>query len=81
MSMIFPGMDPYLEDPLLWSGVHHRLISAISDQLQPRLRPRYVAIIETRVYVEGPSERSIVPDIYIRATQFWPLAGGCSGGR
>jgi len=65
MSMIFPGMDPYLEDPQLWPGVHHRLIVYISDQLSPLLRPRYVAAIEERVYVEGP-ERDVVPDVSVR---------------
>lgn len=26
----FPGMNPYLENPELWSEVHHRLITAIA---------------------------------------------------
>jgi Protein of unknown function (DUF4058) len=26
MSMIFPGMDPYLEDPKLWPGLHSRMV-------------------------------------------------------
>ncbi|MEH2169914.1 MAG: DUF4058 family protein [Nostoc sp.] len=26
MTYPFPGMNPYLEDPELWSGVHGRLI-------------------------------------------------------
>ena len=50
MGMIFPGMDPYLETPRLWSGVHGRMIVYIADALTPRLRPRYVAAIEERVY-------------------------------
>jgi hypothetical protein len=29
MPSPFPGMNPYLEHPALWSGVHHRLIKAI----------------------------------------------------
>jgi len=49
MSMLFPGMDPYLEDPQIWSGVHTTLIVYIRNQLQPRLRPRYIAAIEVRV--------------------------------
>jgi len=64
MSMIFPGMDPYLEDPELWPGVHNSLIVYIRDQLQPRLRPRYVAAIEERVYVEGPPH-DVRPDLEI----------------
>jgi hypothetical protein len=64
-STIFPGMDPYLEDPQLWPGVHHRLIVYICDQLSPLLRPRYIAAIEERVYVEGP-ERDVIPDVWVR---------------
>ena len=64
MSMIFPGMDPYLEDPELWMGVHNALIVYIRDQLRPGLHPRYVAAIEERVYVERPP-RKIRPDVEI----------------
>lgn len=65
MPSPFPGMDPYLEDPILWSGVHHRLITYISDALNPMLRPRYVANIAERVYIVQP-ERDIIPDVYIK---------------
>jgi hypothetical protein len=65
MSMIFPGMDPYLEDPRLWPGVHHPLITYLRDYLRPLLHPRYLAAIEERVYLEGPS-REISPDIWVR---------------
>jgi hypothetical protein len=65
MAMIFPGMDPYLEDPDLWPGVHSRLVVYISDQLQPLIRPRYIAAVEERVYLEGPG-RDVVPDVSIR---------------
>lgn len=50
MGMIFPGMDPYLERPQLWTGVHSRLIVYLADQLEPLLRPRYVSAVEERVY-------------------------------
>ena len=36
MTYPFPGMDPYLEHPVLWESVHTRLIVAIANQLQPR---------------------------------------------
>ncbi len=62
--MIFPGMDPYLESPQLWPGVHSRLIVYIADLLQPLLRPRYLASVEERVYLERP-DRDIVPDVRI----------------
>lgn len=67
MSMIFPGMDPYLEDPHIWSDVHSRLIVYIAEQLQPLIRPRYIASIETRVFVEGP-DREIIPDVWLKRT-------------
>jgi Protein of unknown function (DUF4058) len=63
MSYPFPGMDPYLEQAVLWEGVHARLIVAIANQLQPRLDPRYVASIEERVFIEGPQRR--IPDVWI----------------
>jgi hypothetical protein len=68
MPMIFPGMDPYLEDPQLWPGVHSALVVYLRDQLQPLLRPRYVAAIEERVFVEGP-DRQIAPDVWLRRSE------------
>ena len=65
MTMIFPGMDPYLEDPLLWSGFHNALVVYIRDQLQPQLRPRYIAAVEDRVFLEE-SPRNIIPDVWVR---------------
>jgi hypothetical protein len=65
MSMIFPGMDPYLEDARVWSTFHHRFVVYLADYLQPRLRPRYSASIDDRVYVEGP-ERFVQPDVTVR---------------
>jgi len=64
METPFPGMDPYLEHPVLWEGVHARLIVAIANQLQPRLDPRYITSIEERVFIEGPQRR--IPDVWIQ---------------
>lgn len=66
MSMIFPGMDPYLEAPELWPGVHNSLIVYIRDFLRPLLHPRYIATIEERVFVEGPQEREFIPDVLLK---------------
>lgn len=65
MTMIFPGMDPYLEDPLLWPGFHNALVVYIRDQLQPQLRPRYIAAVEDRVFLEE-TPRAIIPDVWVR---------------
>ncbi len=59
-------MDPYLEHPVLWEGVHARLVVEIANQLQPRLDPRYVATVEERVFIEGPQRR--IPDVWIQRT-------------
>jgi hypothetical protein len=67
----FPGMDPYLEDPRLWPDVHARLIVYLAEHLQPQLRPRYRAAVETRVFVEGP-DREIIPDVWLRRHQPQP---------
>lgn len=57
MPSPFPGMDPYLEDPARWSGVHHRLISVIGDDLLgPALSPRHVVGVEERVYLANRLE-------------------------
>ena len=68
MAMIFPGMDPYLENPQMWPGVHNALIVYLRDQLQPLLRPRYVASIEERVFIEG-SDRQMIPDVLLKSVR------------
>ena len=62
MNMPFPGMDPYLEHPALWPSVHTRLIVGLANQLTRRLRPRYVATIEERVFIE---DQDRIPDIWV----------------
>lgn len=62
MAGPFPGMDPWLEQPHVWSGIHTRLITYIADELQPQLGERYVASIEQRVYVAS-IDRSFVADV------------------
>ncbi len=64
-------MDPYLESPKLWPDVHHSLISGIRQSLNPRLRPKYVARIEERVYISDETDlgrRVIVPDLLVATT-------------
>ena len=68
MPMPFPGMDPYLEHPILWPSVHMRLIVALANQLGPRLRPHYVASVEERVFIEDPDLQRI-PDAWIQKTR------------
>ncbi len=65
MSTPFPGMDPYLEHPSIWPGVHTRLMVALANQLGPKVRPRYVVSVEGRVFFEGPEEQRI-PDVTVK---------------
>lgn len=67
MASPFPGLDPYLESQL-WADFHSRFIAALSEDLVPKVRPRYVAVIEERVYVEHDPEQPRVilrPDVTI----------------
>ncbi|ESA32375.1 hypothetical protein N836_27680 [Leptolyngbya sp. Heron Island J] len=63
-------MDPYLENPALWSNVHGRMIVAIADTLSPLLLPKYQPIIEESVYRTSDSSSVMVgiPDIAIQKT-------------
>jgi hypothetical protein len=60
----FPGMDPYLEDSVLWPGVHNSFIYCLRSALNRELPPNYVANIEERLYV-SETERRIVPDVAV----------------
>lgn len=45
----FPGMDPWLERPELWPDFHNGLIEAIRGALSPRVLPRYLVRVESRI--------------------------------
>ena len=68
MASPFPGMDPYLESPVIWPDVHHELISEVRAALNANLRPRYVARVELRVYIsddDDPGRQALVPDVRV----------------
>ncbi len=69
MPSPFPGMNPYLEDPELWSEVHHRLITAIAIAIAPDLRPKYRVAIEKRTYLSDIENSVLVgiPDVAVYA--------------
>lgn len=69
MPSPFAGMNPYLEHPVLWPGVHNGLIAALQLALAPQLRPRYYVALEERVYVTEPDQRTFVgrPDVAVIA--------------
>lgn len=47
---LFPGMNPYLENPDLWTEVHFGLISVLARSLNRMITPKYRAAVEKRVY-------------------------------
>ncbi len=68
MGYPFPGMNPWLERPAFWRDVHHSLISALRDDLTPRLAPRYFVAVETHTYITQPGQlppASRYPDVMI----------------
>lgn len=61
-------MDPYLEHPEVWPGVHLLLIAAIAEALSPQLRPKYTVSVEVRMY-ESTGEQSLlvgIPDVAVQ---------------
>jgi hypothetical protein len=58
-------MDPYLEDPDEWQGVHNTLITYLWSALNAVLPPEYIARAEVRCYISY-MERQGVPDLTVR---------------
>ena len=66
MPSPFPGMDPYLEDPALWSDFHASFITYWRDALADCLPENYEARIDEKVrLVEvAPTRRKLIePDV------------------
>lgn len=67
MPSPFPGMDPFIESQR-WESFHHQMISVIAEFLVPKVRPKYFAMPEERVYVQwedGEPYRAIQPDVAV----------------
>ncbi len=63
MPSPFPGMNPYLENPVLWREVHKLLIAELARTLNSQLDDLYRVAVEERVYQD--SEESLlvrIPD-------------------
>ena len=63
-------MDPYLERPELWHGVHTSIIAGLQRWLAPRLRPEYMVRIEERMYVSEEANgegfrQARLPDVMV----------------
>lgn len=67
MPSPFPGMDPYLEHPDWWPGLHNRLIAALDQDLSARLPPPYYVHVDERVYIDLPRNADMIgrPDVLV----------------
>jgi hypothetical protein len=78
----FPGMDPYLELPAHWQGVHNKLITHLEEALNAILPAAYVATAETRCYIETVpnmlASGSLRPDVSITRSTY--TVGAPAGG-
>jgi hypothetical protein len=66
MASPFPGMDPYLETPALWSDFHASFITYWRDALIDCLPDNYEARIDEKVSlveIVPPHKRLIEPDV------------------
>ena len=62
MPSPFPGMDPWLESPLSFGGLHSSMITFVKASLQTRLPEPYYADSEDRIYVDVEVR---VPDVNV----------------
>ena len=61
MPSPFPGMDPWLERPSVFPGLHNALVVYFQAALNKLLPPGYTAANDNRVYVDPELNR--VPDV------------------
>lgn len=69
MPSPFPGMDPYLEDPFMWSDFHFGMNAAIREYLNRRLPPDFVAVADRYVWIHEPDAEDRMqrakPDVHV----------------
>ena len=68
MPSPLPGMNPYLENPELWSEFHSWMIVAIADAPDDCLSRDYRVAVEKRVYLSEAGESVLVgiPDVSVQ---------------
>lgn len=52
-------MNFYLEQPAIWQEFHSRLIIAIADEPEPKLRPDYHAAVE-KIYEDAINDLTFI---------------------
>src|SRR5689334_24287804 len=51
MPSPFPGMNPYMEQPGVWSNFHTHALTLFVERLVPQVVPAYIVRLEEHVYV------------------------------
>jgi hypothetical protein len=72
MPSPFPGMDPYIESPPIWTDFYGDLAYEIRAQLNRQIQPRYIARSNPTVtyeVVEVNQVRGIRPDVAVWQSQ------------
>lgn len=54
MPSPFPGMDPYLENPAVWSDFHSTFLMCVRAELNTMLPEHYVARWDRHVWIDEP---------------------------
>jgi Protein of unknown function (DUF4058) len=84
MPSPFPGMDPYIETPELWSDFHNNLASEIQARLNPIIQPRYFARLTpylTYEEIDIGQSRGVRPDVGVwqqQASSGGPMRGAAT---
>ena len=70
MPSPLPGMNPFIEQPELWSEFHSRMIVAIADSLDELLNRDYRVAVKKRVYLGQDDEQVLIgiPDVAVTAS-------------
>src|SRR4051812_9641758 len=64
MPSPFPGMDPFLEHPEVFPGLHNGLIYCMQEHLQQLLPPAYYARNQSRNYLDIV-DHDVIPDVEV----------------
>jgi hypothetical protein len=65
MASPFPGMDPYLEQPVFWSSFHRKFVVALADAIESQLDAAYYVEVETRSYLDDEGAGLLVGIPYV----------------
>lgn len=68
MPSPFPGMDPFLEHPKYFPGLHTSLLFVTHEVLQRALPEPYFAVLNERLWVDT-SQRYIEPDVDVLSSK------------